>query len=144
MPGDIRTLTSLLLKKDLEGFKKTLIKVNLKTIDEQQFEGFTVLQHAIIQGQRQFVDELLDKNVNVNVGKGGKKPVLLAAEYGRCKILESFMDVKRQWTQKVNLDVSTEKKDKGEKFGGEENVLHLGNKDLKNYFKNNLKSVKLI
>ena len=85
-------------------------------------EMLTIMQLAVIRNQKKFVDVLLDFKVNANYGYGRKKPVLLAARYGYCQILRSFMDHEKQ----VNFDVCTEKQENQGSLSGEENILHLG------------------
>ena len=117
--GDIKTLKELLLANDLDHFKELLKGFNSDNLNQKECDGLTIMQTAVIQNQKQFVDALLDFNVDANYGAGRKKPVLLAAEYGYSKILESFMDRKRD----VEFNVCTEKNGT---LSGQENVLHLG------------------
>ena len=77
------------------------------------------MELTIIHGHCEFVDALLEKNVNSNQGARREQPILLAAKYGHHKILERFMksNVKQNGDCQVRFD---ECNSKGE------NVLHLG------------------
>ena len=70
------------------------------------------MQHAVIRDKEEFVEALLDYNVDPNIGSR-EKPLLIAAENGFHKILETFLDPKRN----VRFD---------ECNAAGENVLHLG------------------
>ena len=70
------------------------------------------MQHAVLNDKCEFVNALLDYNVDPNIGSR-EKPLLIAAENGFHKILETFLDPKRN----VRLDECN--------LAGE-NVLHLG------------------
>jgi hypothetical protein len=124
--GDIGTLKKLLLDDDLDAFINSIKGLDLHYVNETEFEGFTIMQTAVNENQKKFVDALLDFKVDANYGTGKKKPVLLAAKYGYCTILESFLD--RKWN--VDFDVHTEdvivKRDELGTISGHENVLHLG------------------
>ena len=128
--GDITPLKNFLLANDLDNFKHSLKEFDLNDLNKKEVgvdngdieEKLTILQIAVIRNQKKFVDALLDFNVDANYGTGGKKPVLLAARYGYCEILESFRDHK--WH--VNFDVCTEKREQQGTISGEENILHLG------------------
>ena len=131
--GDITSLKNFLLTNDLDKFVRSLKEFDLNYLNKNEVEvdwrdlreigeKFTIMQIAVIQNQKKFVDALLNFNVDPNYGTGRKKPVLLAARYGYCKILESFRDHK--WN--VNFDVCTEKREQQGTISGEENILHLG------------------
>ena len=124
--GDIGTLKKLLRDGDLDEFIDSLKGFDLHNLNEKEFEGFTIMQTAVNENKKKFVDALLDFKVDANYGAGKKKPILLAAQYGFCTILESFMD--RKWN--VNFDVRTDdvivKCDELGTNSGRENILHLG------------------
>ena len=126
--NDIIRLNDLLKAKNTEGFKTALTEFDLETLETKGHSGFTILQKAVKLGRKDFVDIILNfeingKRIDVNHGNGSKKPILLAAEYGHSRILESFMNPELR----VDFDVCTEKRgDRGAR-SGQENVLHLGN-----------------
>ena len=128
--SDITPLNFFLSANDLNNFVQSLKKFDLADLNKSEVEvdngngeeQLTIMQIAVIRNQKKFVDALLDFKVDANYGRGRKKPVLLAARYGYCQILRSFMDRKKH----VNFDVCTEKRENQGGLSGEENVLHLG------------------
>ena len=70
------------------------------------------MQHAVLNDKCEFVNALLDYKVDPNIGSR-ERPLLIAAENGFHKILETFLDPKRN----VRFDECN--------LAGE-NVLHLG------------------
>ena len=119
---DLKILTYFLRNSDLAGFTSAISKLDLRLLNHATFEGFTILQHAVLYGYHEFVDSLLAINVNPNVGNGYTRPVLLAASCGYWKILKSFKEIRYQRDNKllIRFDVWTEPEG--------ENVLHLGKK----------------
>ena len=119
---DIKILTYFLRNSDLAGFTSAISALDLRFLNHATFEGFTILQHAVLYGYHEFVDSLLAININPNVGNGCTKPVLLAASCGYWKILKSFKEIRYQRDNKllIRFDVWTEPEG--------ENVLHLGKK----------------
>ena len=115
-------------KAILKGKDLDLISLNSKEED-----GYTLLQHAVIADEHELVEALLEANINPNIGEGKKKPLLLAAEYGRHEILKQFLEFKKDEKHKSNVDfdVCALNSKKGEPKSGGENVLHLGNRDGK-------------
>ena len=107
-------------KSDHSGFVRSMNGMDLHFITNVKYEEYTIMQHSVIHGLDEFVNTLLSMNVNVNVGEGLNKPVLLAASYGHWKILKTFMDLRWQREKKcmIRFDVWTNP--------AEENVLHLG------------------
>ena len=77
------------------------------------------MELTIINGQYEFVDALLEMNVNPNLGAKREQPILLAARYGHHKILERFMKSNAKQNDECQVRVD-ECNSKGE------NVLHLG------------------
>ena len=119
---DIRILTYFLRNNDLAGFTSAISTLDLRFLNHATFEGFTILQHAVLYGYHEFVDSLLAININPNVGNGYTRPVLLAASCGYWKILKSLKEIRYQRDCKllIRFDVWTEPEG--------ENVLHLGKK----------------
>ena len=119
---DIKILTYFLRNSDLAGFTSAISTLDLRFLNHATFEGFTILQHAVLYGYHEFVDSLLAININPNVGNGDTRPVLLAASCGYWKILKSFKEIRYQKDHKllIRFDVWTEPEG--------ENVLHLGKK----------------
>ena len=119
---DIKILTYFLRNSDLAGFTSAISALDLRFLNHATFEGFTILQHAVLYGYHEFVDSLLAININPNVGNGDTRPVLLAASCGYWKILKSFKEIRYQKDHKllIRFDVWTEPEG--------ENVLHLGKK----------------
>ena len=118
--GTIKTLVYLLRVNDLVTFVNSLKGLDVHMLNNETFEGYTIMQHAVVHGYHDFVDALLLVNVNANIGIDMNKPVLLAAEYGYWRILKSFMEYRWQITKKclIRFDVWTDPSG--------ENVLHLG------------------
>ena len=123
---DISRLVSLLRDGDIKKFRSELKRFNTASLNsstiknkEHDAEEYTIMELAIIHGHWEFVDALLEKNVNPNLGARREKPILLAAKYGHHKILERFMksNAKQNDECQVRYD---ECNSKGE------NVLHLG------------------
>ena len=157
--GNTSTLLGLLLAGEKESFKAILKgkDIDLLSLSTKEEEGtlpygelgkYTLLQHAIINDKPEFVESLLEANINPNIGDGKKKPLLLAAEYGRHEILKQFLEF-NFWKQfldeghksEIDFDVCALNSKKGEPKSGGENVLHLGNDDrksLKNRYDYNL------
>ena len=80
-------------KSDVEAFKKALPSVELASCSSgKDSDGRTLMQLAVINGKAEFVEALLDANVDANIGEGGQKPLLLAAKLGHEKILKLFMN----------------------------------------------------
>ena len=118
----IKALLGNLQHQDIDGFLTglgTVDKVSLdnKTVDgvnenNTEFKG-TIMQHAVVSGHLDFVNALLQNDINANIGDAGQEPILLAAEYAHHEILGSLM-----------------KALKPEHFGVSspwgENVLHIG------------------
>ena len=120
--NDMERLIYFLRNNDLAGFTKAISTLDLRFLNHATFEGFTILQHAVLYGYHEFVDSLLAININPNVGNGCTRPVLLAASCGYWKILKSFKEIRYQRDCKllIRFDVWTEPEG--------ENVLHLGKK----------------
>ena len=123
---DISRLVSLLRDNDIKKFKSELKRFNTASLNsstiknkEHDAEEYTIMELTIIHGNCEFVDALLEVNVNPNLGARREQPILLAARYGHHKILERFMksNVKQNDDCQVRFD---ECNSKGE------NVLHLG------------------
>ena len=118
----IKALLGNLQHQDIDGFLTglgTVDKVSLdnKTVDgvnenNTEFKG-TIMQHAVVSGHLDFVNAMLQNDINANIGDAGQEPILLAAEYAHHEILGSLM-----------------KALKPEHFGVSspwgENVLHIG------------------
>ena len=118
----IKALLGNLQHQDIDGFLTglgTVDKVSLdnKTVDgvnenNTEFKG-TIMQHAVVSGHLDFVNAMLQNDINANIGDAGQQPILLAAEYAHHEILGSLM-----------------KALKPEHFGVSspwgENVLHIG------------------
>ena len=118
----IKALLGNLQHQDIDGFLTglgTVDKVSLdnKTVDgvnenDTEFKG-TIMQHAVVSGHLDFVNAMLQNDINANIGDAGQEPILLAAEYAHHEILGSLM-----------------KALKPEHFGVSspwgENVLHIG------------------
>ena len=118
----IKALLGNLQHQDIDGFLTglgTVDKVSLdnKTVDgvnenDTEFKG-TIMQHAVVSGHLDFVNAMLQNDINANIGDAGQQPILLAAEYAHHEILGSLM-----------------KALKPEHFGVSspwgENVLHIG------------------
>ena len=118
----IKALLGNLQHQNIDGFLTglgTVDKVSLdnKTVsgvngNEKEFKG-TIMQHAVVSGHLDFVNALLEKDINADIGDAGQEPILLAAEYAHHEILGSLM-----------------KALKPEHFGVSspwgENVLHIG------------------
>ena len=80
-------------KSDVEAFKKALPSVELASCSSgKDSDGRTLMQLAVINGKADFVEALLDANVDANIGEGGQKPLLLAAKLGHEEILKLFMN----------------------------------------------------
>ena len=80
-------------KRDVEAFKKALPSVELASCSSgKDSDGRTLMQLAVINGKADFVEALLDANIDGNIGEGGQKPLLLAAKLGRDEILKLFMN----------------------------------------------------
>ena len=122
---DVQYLVQLMKKEDLEGFTNSLKGANSNLMDK---DGFTIMQHAVMEDGPEFVKALLDANVDANVGEGDKKPVLLAAKLGRCRILKLFKDFEGQEESKfkIDFDVCTTCNKPEQNLCGGENVLHVG------------------
>ena len=129
---NINKLVDSLRNKDLNRFKTelksfTTASLNKSTIKnkEHDIEEYTIMELAIIHGQCEFVDALLEMNVNPNLLNGKERPLLMAARYGHHKILELFMKSNGKLNQEcqINFDQSN---------SNGENVLHLG-KCLKHF-----------
>ena len=110
--------------------------LDLISLSSKEEDGYTLLQHAIINDEPDFVEALLEANIDPNIGEGKNKPLLLAAEYGRHEILKQFLEFKKdeKHTWNIDFDVCASNNKKGEPKSGGENILHLGNRDGK-YFK---------
>ena len=98
---DIKILTYFLRNSDLAGFTSAISALDLRFLNHATFEGFTILQHAVLYGYHEFVDSLLAININPNVGNGYTRPVLLAASCGYWKILKSFKEIRYQRDNKL-------------------------------------------
>ena len=88
---DLTKLITCIRNKDHSRFIALLNGMDLHFINNVKYEGYTIMQHSVIEGLNEFVDTLLSSNVNANIGDGLYKPVLLAASYGHWKILKTFM-----------------------------------------------------
>ena len=115
-----KNIIGFIQNRDLLGFMNSLNGVDLQVLNRATFEGYTLMQHSVMQGYDEFVSALLSLNVNGNIGIGLMKPVLLAAAYGHWKILKTFMDIRWQREKRslIRFDVWADP--------SEENVLHLG------------------
>ena len=118
----IKALLGNLQHQNIDGFLTglgTVDKVSLhnKTVsgvngNEKEFKG-TIMQHAVVSGHLDFVNALLEKDINADIGDAGQEPILLAAEYAHHEILGSLMKALKP----EHFGVSTP-------WG--ENVLHIG------------------
>ena len=148
--GNTSTLLGLLRAREKDSFKAILKgnDLDLLSLSTKEEDGYTLLQHAVINDETELVEALLEANINPNIGDGKKKPLLLAAEYGRHEILKQFLEF-NFWKQfldedhksEIDFDVCALNSKKGEPKSGGENVLHLGNDDrksLKNRYDYNL------
>ena len=117
---DLTKLICCIQNADHSGFFRLLNGMDLHFISNVKYEGYTIMQHCVIQGLDEFVKTLLSMRVDANIGENSNKPVLLAASYGHWKILKTFMDLFWQRHKKcvIRFDVWTSP--------AEENVLHLG------------------
>ena len=128
-------------ENNVEAFKNALPRVKVESCSSgKDSDGCTLMQLAVIKDKADFVEALLDANIDGNIGEGGLKPLLLAAKLGRDKILKLFMDYgrKENHSSEANSNCKTEfdvctgngseaclSQTKMNLCGGE-NVLHLG------------------
>ena len=133
--GNTSTLLGLLRAREKDSFKAILKgnDLDLLSLSTKEEEGYPLLQHAVIADEPELVESLLEANIDPNIGEGKKKPLLLAAEYGRHEILKQFLEFNKDEKHKSNIDfdVSALNSKKGEPKSGGENVLHLGNRNRK-------------
>ena len=118
----IKALLGNLQLQNIDGFLTGLgtvdkVSVDNKTVsgvngNEKEFKG-TIMQHAVVSGHLDFVNALLEKDINADIGDAGQEPILLAAEYAHHEILGSLMKALKP----EHFGVSTP-------WG--ENVLHIG------------------
>ena len=103
----------LLRCKKIEDFKNALNAFESSSLGHlKSDEGYSIMQHAVLNDKCEFVNALLDYDVDPNIGSR-ERPLLIAAENGFHKILETFLDLKRN----VRFDECN--------LAGE-NILHLG------------------
>ena len=83
----------LINENNVEAFKNALPRVNVESCSSgKDSDGCTLMQLAVIKDKADFVEALLDANIDGNIGEGGQKPLLLAAKLGRDEILKLFMN----------------------------------------------------
>ena len=123
---DITKLVTLIRNDDIKNFKSELQRFNNSALDistiknkEHDAEEYTIMELTTIHGQCDFVEALLEKNVNPNLVTRRERPILLAARYGHHKILELLLKSNAKLNQEcqVRFDVCN---------SNGENVLHLG------------------
>ena len=103
----------LLHREKIDDFKNALNSFETSSLERlTSNEGYNIMQQAVLNDKGEFVNALLDYNVDPNIGSR-EKPLLLAAENGFHKILEIFLDPERN----VRFDECN-------RTG--ENVLHIG------------------
>ena len=118
----IKALLGNLQHQNIDGFLTGLGTVGKVSLDNKTVSGLnenkiefkgTIMQHAVVSGNLEFVNALLQNDISANIGDAGQDPILLAAEYAHHEILGSLM-----------------KALKPEHFGAStpwgENVLHIG------------------
>ena len=118
----IKALLGNLQRQNIDGFLTGLGTVDKELLDTKAVSGLninntefkgTIMQHAGVSGHLDFVNALLENDINANIGDAGQEPILLAAEYAHHEILGSLMKA----LNPGHFGVSTP-------WG--ENVLHIG------------------
>ena len=122
---EIRQIEALLVNlqlQNIDGFLAGLGTVDKVSLDNKTVSGLnenkiefkgTIMQHAVVSGNLEFVNALLQNDISANIGDAGQEPILLAAEYAHHDILGSLMKALKH----EHFGVSTP-------WG--ENVLHIG------------------
>ena len=118
----IKALLGNLQHQNLDGFLTGLERLDKVSLDNKtvssvsenntEFKG-TIMQHAVVSGHLDFVNALLQNDINANIGDDGRQPILLAANYAHHEILGSLMKALKPGHFRVSSP-----------WG--ENVLHIG------------------
>ena len=118
----MKALLGNLQHQNIDGFLTGLGRVDKVSLDNQTVSGLdinktefkgTIMQHAVVCGHLDFVNALLENDINANIGDAGQEPILLAAKYAHHEILGSLVKALKH----EHFGVSTP-------WG--ENVLHIG------------------
>ena len=98
-------LTILYNKKDL--FLKILKNLNLD-VDKKNDVGLNALMISCILGHEEYVNKLIEVNADVNLKDlKGNSPLLLAAMYSSKNIVSLFINLLKNKSSKINIDVNT-------------------------------------